>query len=415
MNLALVTDVFPPNSGGSGWSTFYLAQALKARGHRVQVVMPRENKAAGTTFREYEGLPVTEYHYQAAHLPFVRNYTRNERLYPTFANFLAGFFKEHQIELAHGQHYLTIPPTIRAAGQIGIPSVATVRDYWPVCYWTTHLSGDKVCPGCSELNRLVCLYRNQGPAGIAAAPASLYMGANLKLKQSWLARADRTLAVSRYIAAKLKPFVPEERLEVIPNFVDLARLEEITRHRPVTPGTEKPYLLFVGKFEENKGARLLLEVLRQARPSLPTLAVGEGSLRGELEQAAREGLNLRVLGWAENEEVLRLMQQAEGLLFPSLWPEPLSRVLLEAIGIGMLVVAMETGGTPDIIRHDYNGLLARTAGEMAQHLQAIFAPGQEARRERLKAAARDTARQQFSREAVVERVEQLYLKLADKA
>jgi glycosyltransferase involved in cell wall biosynthesis len=240
------------------------------------------------------------------------------------------------------------------------------------------------------------------------------MGANLKLKQSWLARADRTLAVSRYIAAKLKPFVPEERLEVLPNFVDLARLEEITRQPPVTPGTEKPYLLFVGKFEENKGARLLLEVLRQARPALPTLAVGEGSLRGELEQAAREGLNLRVVDWVENEEVLRLMQQAEALLFPSLWPEPLSRVLLEATGIGTLVIAMETGGTPDIIRHDYNGLLAQTAGEMAQHLQAIFAPGQAARRERLKAAARDTARQHFSREAVVERVEQLYLKLAGK-
>lgn len=415
MNLALVTDVFPPNSGGSGWSTFYLARALQERGHRVQVVMPRESKASSPTFREYEGFPVTEYNYQAARLPFIRNYTRNERLYPAFGDFLAGFFKEHQIELAHGQHYLTIPPSVRAARQVGIPSVATVRDYWPVCYWTTHLSGDKICPGCSELNRLVCLYRNQGPAGIAAAPASLYMGANLKLKQSWLARADRTLAVSGYIATKLMPFVLQDRLEVIPNFVDLDRLEQITAQPPTTPGTTEPYLLFVGKFEENKGARLLLEILRQAKPTLPTLAVGDGSLRGEMEQAAREGLNLRVLDWAENAEVLRLMSRAEALLFPSLWPEPLSRVLLEAIGVGALVVAMETGGTPDIIQHDYNGLLAQDTNGMARHLQAILGPGQEARRERLKAAARETARQRFSREAVVQRVEQLYLKLAGKA
>jgi glycosyltransferase involved in cell wall biosynthesis len=415
MNLALVTDVFPPNSGGSGWSTFYLARALQERGHRVQVVMPRETKESGTSFREYESLPVTEYHYQAARLPFVRNYTRNERLYPPFGDFLAGFFKEHRIELAHGQHYLTIPPTVRAAQQTGIPAVATVRDYWPVCYWTTHLSGDKVCPGCSEVNRLVCLYRNQGPAGIAAAPASLYMGANLRLKQSWLARADRTLAVSHYIAAKLKPFVPADRLEVLPNFVDLDRLEQITAQSPSTPETNEPYLLFVGKFEENKGARLLLEVLRQARPALPTVAVGDGSLRGELEQAAREGLNLRVLDWAANEEVLRLMKRAEALLFPSLWPEPLSRVLLEATGVGALVVAMETGGTPDIIQHDHNGLLASDTHEMAQHLQTILAPGQTDHRERLKTAARETARQHFSREAVVKRVEQLYLKLAGKA
>lgn len=415
MKLALVTDVFPPNSGGSGWSTFYLARALQQRGHQVQIVMPRESKEPGVTTREYEGLPVTEYHYRAAKLPFVRNYTRNERLYPAFAEFLAEFFKEHKIDLAHGQHYLTIPPTVRAAHEIGIPAVATVRDYWPVCYWTTHLSGDKICPGCSEKNRLVCLYRNQGPAGVAAAPASLYMGANLKLKQKWLAQADRTLAVSGYIAGKLKPFVPAERLEVLPNFVDLDRLEQIVAEPPATPGTDKPYLLFVGKFEENKGARLLLEVLRQARPGLPTLAVGDGSLRGELEQAAREGLNLRVLEWAKNEEVLRLMQRAEALLFPSLWPEPLSRVLLEAIGVGALVVAMETGGTPDIIRHDHNGLLAQDAPGMARLLAEILAPGQEEKRERLKAAARATARAKFGREAVVERVEKLYLSLAGKA
>ena len=159
----------------------------------------------------------------------------------------------------------------------------------------------------------------------------------------------------------------------------------------------------------------MLEVLRQAKPTLPTLAVGDGSLRGEMEQAAREGLNLRVLDWAENAEVLRLMSRAEALLFPSLWPEPLSRVLLEAIGVGALVVAMETGGTPDIIQHDHNGLLAQDTHGMTQNLQAILAPGQEVQRERLKAAARITARQRFSREAVVERVEQLYLKLAGKA
>ncbi len=415
MNLALVTDVFPPNSGGSGWSTFYLARALQQRGHQVQIVMPRESKQPGIPTRDYEGLPVTEYHYQAAKLPFVRNYTRNERLYPAFAKFLTGFFKEHKIELVHGQHYLTIPPSVQAARQTGIPSVATVRDYWPVCYWTTLLSGDKVCPGCSELNRLVSLYRNQGPAGIIAAPASLYMGANLKLKQKWLAQADRTLAVSGYIADKLKPFVPRERLEVLPNFVDLDRLEQIVAEPPATPGTDQPYLLFVGKFEENKGARLLLDVLRQARPSLPTLAVGDGSLRGELEQAAREGLNLRVLDWAKNEEVLRLMKHAEALLFPSLWPEPLSRVLLEAIGVGSLVVAMETGGTPDIIQHDHNGLLAQDAAGMARQLAGILAPGQETSRERLKTAARQTARNNFSRQVVVERVENLYFKLAGKA
>ncbi len=408
MNIAIVSDVFPPKCGGSGWSSFYLARALQQRGHTVQVVVPRESHAFGQAEREYEGLPISEFLYKAAKIPFVRNYSRNEQLYPRFAAFLLDFFKQHQIEIAHGQHYLTIPPTVMAAEQAGIASVATVRDYWPVCYWTTHLSGDRVCPGCSELNRLKCLYRNQGPVGVLAAPASLYMAANLKLKQNWLARADRTLAVSQYIAGKLKPFVAAERLEVVPNFVDVARLEQIVREPPATLQTSEPYLLYAGKLEENKGARLLLEVLRRARPNLPTLAVGEGALKAELEQtASNEGLNLKLLGWAENEEVLRLMSRAEALLFPSLWPEPLSRVLLEAIGVGALVVAMNTGGTSDIIQAGHNGLLAPDAIGMADQLNAIL-QNTPAERNRLKTAARQTARERFSQEVVVERVERLY-------
>ncbi len=411
LNLAIVSDVFPPKSGGSGWSSFYLARALQQRGHRVQVIVPREDQATGESQRDYEGLPVTEYHYKAARLPFVRNYSRNERLYPPLSAWLADFFVKHKIDLAHGQHYLTIPPAVMAARQVGIPVVATVRDYWPVCYWTTHLSGDHICPGCSELNRLKCLYGNQGLAGLAAAPASLYMGANLRLKQKWLACADLTLAVSNYIAVKLQPCLPPGRLEVLPNFVDLDRLAELSIPVPAHPEAAEPYLLFVGKFEENKGARLLLEVLRLARPAIKTLVVGEGSLRGELEQAAAGGLNLKVLSWVENTEVLRLMRQAQALLFPSWWPEPLSRVLLEASGVGALVVAMDTGGTPDIIQHGYNGLLAHDAAEMAAQLQAILLPERSAEVARLKAAAQENVRRHFSQPVVVNRLETLYRSL----
>src|SRR5689334_2171836 len=103
MNIAIVSDVFPPKAGGSGWSSFYLAKALQQRGHGVQVILPRESREFGQAEREYEGLPVTEFLYKAAKIPFVRNYSRNEQLYPRFATFLAKFFKEQHIEVAHGQ------------------------------------------------------------------------------------------------------------------------------------------------------------------------------------------------------------------------------------------------------------------------------------------------------------------------
>ena len=36
--ILLVTDSFPPGSGGSGWSTFELARHLHARGHVVSII-----------------------------------------------------------------------------------------------------------------------------------------------------------------------------------------------------------------------------------------------------------------------------------------------------------------------------------------------------------------------------------------
>ncbi len=415
MNLAIISDVFPPKCGGSGWSSFYLARAMQQHGHTVRVVVPRESDEFGQAEREYEGLPVTEFLYKAAKIPFVRNYSRNEQLYPRFAVFLEEFFTKHQISVAHGQHYLTIPPTVMAGERTGVATVATVRDYWSVCYWTTHLSGDKVCPGCSPVNRLKCLYHNQGSAGIIAAPASLYMASNLRLKQHWLARADRVLAVSNYIATKLKPFVDHQKLQVVPNFVDVEQLERIAAQPPTTLEATQPYLLYAGKLEANKGARLLLEVLRQVRPSLPTLVVGEGTLRDEMERAAaEEKLNFKLIGWVANEEVLRLMSRAEALLFPSLWPEPLSRVLLEAQGVGALVVAMNTGGTSDIIEDGDNGLLAQDVVGMSASLAAILSPEKAEMRQKLKAAARQTAQTQFSQEIVTKQVEQIYQEVASK-
>jgi glycosyltransferase involved in cell wall biosynthesis len=411
LNIAILSDVFPPKCGGSGWSSFYLARALQQRGHNVQVVVPKEGKTFSTNSRKYESLPVTEFIYPSVKIPFARNFTRNERLYPRFAEWLEGFFKQHKIQVAHGQHYLTIPPAIIAAQKSGAVSLATIRDYWAVCYWTTHLSGNKLCPGCSPINRLKCLYRNQGAFGVTAAPVSLYMASNLRLKQKWLAQADAVLGVSHYVASKLAPFVPPERLRVLPTFVDLDQLQEICGQKASLKISE-PYLLYMGKLEENKGAGMLLDVLRTARPTIPTLVAGEGSMRASLEETAtREGLNIKFLGWVEHDEALKLLAKSEALLFTSLWHEPLSRVLLEAIGLGALVVGINTGGTPDAIEDGLSGALAATPTEMGEKLKELLKPENAGKRMQMRSAALQVARERFSQPVVIARTEQLYYEL----
>src|SRR5919201_6198060 len=63
LRVMLITDVFPPGSGGSGWSTYYLAKALKERGHSVRVMRPRLGERVARPSRrvvEYGGLMIEE-------------------------------------------------------------------------------------------------------------------------------------------------------------------------------------------------------------------------------------------------------------------------------------------------------------------------------------------------------------------
>ena len=88
MRLLIATDAFPPKCGGSGWSTFYLARALRARGHWVDIVMPKPGER-GIRTRVYDNLPVTEFGYAVTNLPGLRAWQRNSALGTEFSAFLA--------------------------------------------------------------------------------------------------------------------------------------------------------------------------------------------------------------------------------------------------------------------------------------------------------------------------------------
>ena len=79
-----------------------------------------------------------------------------------------------------------------------MPVVATVRDYWPVCYWSDLIydpSQPQLCPACSPLMMTRCVRPRAGAATPAAWPLIPYMRANLRTKRRTLARAGAVIAV----------------------------------------------------------------------------------------------------------------------------------------------------------------------------------------------------------------------------
>ena len=197
-------------------------------------------------------------------------------------------------------------------------------------------------------------------------------------------------------------------MTTIPNVVDAGEARATARAEPSFELPER-YLLFVGKLEENKGARQLVPAVAAADTGLPLVILGEGTLTHAVKfEATSREVPLIQRGWADRNDVLRVMGRATALVFPSLWPEPLSRVLLEALALGTPTAAVDTGGTRELITHDESGLVVSDPSELGEAVARLV--GDEALRRRLGEGARERANS-FAPEALVPRYEAVYRSL----
>ena len=413
MRVLLTTDVFPPTCGGSGWSTYELARGLRARGHEITIVRPRIGRPPDEA-DEFDGFRPLEFRAWAPDVPFVRNYFKTDRLCRRLAGYLRRLIRGRSIDLVHAQHRLTGPPSVAAARAEGVPVVCTIRDYWPVCYWSDLMHDpmeDELCPACTPGMMTRCIRPRAGRLWPLATPLIPYMRANLRSMQRALARAGAIVAVGSAIARDLvarAPGLDADRVYVIPNGVDARGIQEEAEGHPRP--LERPYALYVGKLETNKGVSKLLPAVAAADLDLPLVVVGDGTGRSTLDTAAREmRRDVRIVGWQAHTDTLAWIRHANLLVFPSHWREPLSRVLLEASALGLPIAAMNTGGTTDVVIHGQTGLLSHSVGELGRHVAALRRDAEL--RARLGAAAKRRVERTFDTPVVVDQVEALYERL----
>ena len=414
LRILVVTDSFPPGCGGSGWSTWELVRGLLDRGHAVDVVRTLVSDVSRIRNASYEGVAVTNVEQRAPNVPFVRNMIKNEWLWRRLSAYLVSTHLARGFDVVHAQHVMTTVPSILAARKAGLPVVATVRDYWPVCYWSDLIfdpTQPRLCPECSISMMTRCVKPRAGAAAPAAWPLIPYMRSNLATKQHTLAQAHALIAVSSTIARDLTSRIPAMSgavVHTIPNPVDMAALDQSFLQS--APPIAEPYILYAGKLATNKGVQFLLPALARARLNGPVVIVGDGPLRASLEAQARQlRIDLRVEGWLDRTRVWAWMQHATMLAFPSYGPESLSRVLIEAAALGTPIAAMNTGGTPDIIRHRATGLLSDDADGFARDLRTL-ADNPDLRRI-LGNAARADVHKRFASTTVVARIEDVYRQL----
>jgi glycosyltransferase involved in cell wall biosynthesis len=164
--------------------------------------------------------------------------------------------------------------------------------------------------------------------------------------------------------------------------------------------TDRLRLLAVGRLEEEKGHRYLLEAvaaLGERGEEVELELVGDGSARGRLtEQARRLGIADRVefRGSVGQDLLHRHYAAADVFCLPSLG-EGVPVVLMEAMAMGLPVVATRVGGVPELVGDGAHGILVAPT-EVGELVEAIAALGADAAaRRRLGAAGRERVLAEF--------------------
>jgi glycosyltransferase involved in cell wall biosynthesis len=181
-----------------------------------------------------------------------------------------------------------------------------------------------------------------------------------------LGLVTRTLSVSEDTATRWRGTgLHDERITVVLTGVDLAQYSpapadaRAATRRALGIAQDAFFVLYAGRIGREKGVDVLVRAFAELcalRPESHLVVVGSPSLGADPADSAAYEAELRAsaaglpVTWIPAQpDVVALIQAADVAVAPSLWPEPLSRSVMEPLACGVPVVATRVGGNPEIL------------------------------------------------------------------
>lgn len=408
------TEYYPPFAPGGAESTKELAvRALARRGCRVVVVTPNYGAAAR---EDADGVEIRRIPFPIRLQPGAREVAwlvhRNPIFHLYFAAQVARIARAARADLIHVQNTGALVGGWLAARWRRSPLLVTVRDLGPLCPlgmcplfepWTT-----LDCTTSQYVGRCMPFFlRHYAPGhrGLRAAAlrARLLLGwLDQQLRRRALRGAEGVIGVSAGILATIpEGLVPVARRRVVYSPLppgsppDAGAAARVRAGLGIGPG---PLVLAAGKRSPGKGTLVLLEALETIRRQVPGVRFAFAG-KGELPLPAAP--DVHALGLVPQATLFGLYRAADVVVSPSVWPEPLSRVILESMWAGRPVVATAVGGSPEAVEDGVTGLLVPKGDAPALAAAVVALLSDPERRARMGAAAAARAATLFDEERVV--------------
>ena len=307
MKITILIDLLPSDhTGGAELQTVRIAEELSKK-HEVKIISRSVSK------RKDENYPFKIQRVRVIRFPFLRG--------------ISGIFSTLKAIKQTKQDVLLCMKTA-PNGLIGVIAKKLYRI--PAAVWIR---------GEGEFN----LRKFLGNEKSLFSPSILYQILNRFVFKN----ANVIIAQTNQLRNKLLQVIGKKyanKIYVIPNGIDIPG--------KVANGNK---IVFAGRLVTLKGVDYLINAVKNTKKKL--IIIGSGPEETILKKLAAKSKNIEFFGKLSHDTLLQSMLKGKIFVLPSTNAEGLPNVVLEAMSIGLPIIATKVGGVPDIIEDSKTGLL----------------------------------------------------------
>lgn len=346
----LFINKFLHANGGSETYIFKLGDYLKKQGHDVQYFgMEHENRLVGNDIGAY-----------TSNMDFHSGSAFSKLTYPIKTIYSKEARKKLRLVLddfcpdvchLNNFNYQLTPSIIleivkwRKSNNKKCKIIYTAHDYQLVCpnHSCRDFNKEINCERCLGGHYLNC-FKNKCIHGSALRSAIGTAEAVIWNRVGVYEHIDKIICCSHFMKEKLDSNkLLATKTVALHNFIDNEKFETAKK---------KDYVLYFGRFSQEKGIKTLIEVAKKL-PDIKFVFAGTGPLEEEIENVP----NIKNVGFCVGDELKNLIAEARFTVYPSEWYENCPFSVMESQMYLTPVLAADIGGIPELVNNGKTGEL----------------------------------------------------------